>query len=125
VTWHRSFYDSSDIAVIHRFVEHQWQESVHLEFKTLANGRTFEKNDRQNPAQAISGFANAEGGIIVWGIECKPYSNGCSLLSRWLSVDLRSYISTVFAPFGQFLLRGYSYSFAGKRIWQTDPGCAQ
>ncbi len=29
------------------------------------------------------------------------------------------------ATFWEFLLSGYNDSFAGKRIWQTDPGCGQ
>lgn len=44
-------------------------EHLHLDFKTTT--AAFERDDRKNLAIALSGFANADGGLIVWGIECR------------------------------------------------------
>src|SRR5208282_3131638 len=35
-------------------------------------GVRLDGNDRENLAKAISGFGNSEGGVIVWGIDCRP-----------------------------------------------------
>ncbi len=68
----RSFYDSIDVDTIHEFVDLRRLEDLYLEFKTLADGRTFGRDDRKNLAIALSGFANADGGILVWGISARP-----------------------------------------------------
>lgn len=49
-------------------------ENYLLDFKqmtTNAKGGLADP-DKTNYSQAISGFANSEGGVIVWGIECNP-----------------------------------------------------
>lgn len=50
-------------------------EELYLDYKRSANnGRTtsLDPNDRATLAKAISGFANSAGGIIIWGIDCRP-----------------------------------------------------
>lgn len=49
-------------------------EELFLDFKRSANTglpRLLPKEDARHFAKAISGFGNAEGGIIVWGIDCR------------------------------------------------------
>ncbi len=77
-----TFYESIDLEAIHRFVKQQSQEGINLEFKTVGNRRTFGPNDRQNLAKAISGFANAEGGIVVWGIRATRDHEGVDAASE-------------------------------------------
>lgn len=52
-------------------------ETMHLEFKLpeLANGQ-LGKSDRKNLSKALSGFANSDGGLIVWGVRAKPDEDG-------------------------------------------------
>jgi predicted HTH transcriptional regulator len=47
------------------------EETLHLEFKTLSSGATLNRDDRKMIAKAICGFANAEGGLLILGIETK------------------------------------------------------
>ena len=35
-----------------------------------------ELEERRNFAKAVSGFANSDGGLIVWGIDARPNSDG-------------------------------------------------
>jgi hypothetical protein len=49
------------------------EESLHLEFKTLASDAAFTKDDRKMLAKAICGFANAEGGTLIVGVETKKH----------------------------------------------------
>jgi hypothetical protein len=49
-------------------------EELFLDFKASAEnggGSNLSHADREKLAKAISGFGNAEGGVIVWGVECE------------------------------------------------------
>ena len=74
--------------------EHQ-EENLHLDFKTLAGPNLRASEDKRNLAKALSGFANSDGGIIVWGVDArknadrvdcagslKPIAGVASLVSR-------------------------------------------
>lgn len=87
----------------------QEQESQFLDFKSARRETApMEEDDRKTLGEALSGFANTEGGVIVWGVDCrqgadrddpdvvqglKPIGN----LRRWLS-DLQSYEHRVASP---------------------------
>jgi hypothetical protein len=60
-------FERFSIAHVEQFIEARQEESLHLDFKTVADPR-FERDDRKNLAKAISGFANADGGLILWGV---------------------------------------------------------
>jgi hypothetical protein len=67
---------------INEFILTQQSEELFLDFKRSAvNGdSTFlDSKDRNNLAKAISGCGNSEGGVIVWGIECKRGADGADL----------------------------------------------
>lgn len=69
------FYDSIDINKIDEFLEIGQQEHLHLDFKTV-NKTQMDRDDRKNLAKCISGFANSDGGVIVWGIEARKNEDG-------------------------------------------------
>jgi hypothetical protein len=56
-------------------IEDRQSEELFLDFKQSsdrgANGRLSDP-DRKNLAKAISGFGNSEGGLVVWGVDCRP-----------------------------------------------------
>jgi hypothetical protein len=61
-------------AEIDLLIEDRQAEELFLDFKRSADGgtgRRFHDRDRQNLAKAISGFGNSEGGVIVWGVDCR------------------------------------------------------
>ena len=93
----KTLYESIDLKMIEKYVSSKQQEDLHLEFKELANGQSIGKDDRKNLAKAISGFANSDGGIVIWGIstkkdedrvdaadEQKPIPNPNAILSEFL-----------------------------------------
>lgn len=55
-------------------------EELFLEFKRSSDnggGTHLHERDRINLRKAVSGFANSEGGVIVWGVECaKDWAHG-------------------------------------------------
>jgi hypothetical protein len=95
-------------ALIDRAVKEKWQESLYLEFKIAATSDgALTKDDRKNYAEAASGFANSDGGVIVWGVDArrdrktgidaasglKPIKN----ISRFLS-DLNTQLVNLVSP---------------------------
>ncbi len=61
-------------AAVDRLIADRAAEELFLDFKRSADdgkGRKLHDNDRANLAKAISGFGNSEGGVLVWGVECK------------------------------------------------------
>ena len=46
------------------------QENRHVDFKLLAKP-DFGPDDLRHLAKAVSGFANAEGGVVVWGVNAR------------------------------------------------------
>lgn len=60
-----------DLAAIDRFLAERRQEDLRLDFKQLARSPEFDKSDKRNLAKAVSGFANSDGGLIIWGVEAR------------------------------------------------------
>src|SRR5215469_7521481 len=66
-------------AEIDQLIQDRHSEELFLDFKRSADGgsgRRFHDDDRRNLARAISGFANSEGGIIIWGVDCRDQGSG-------------------------------------------------
>jgi Putative DNA-binding domain len=63
---------STEADIIH-FRSEGREEDLHLEFKRKANPGTgaVEKADREAFSEALSGFANADGGILIFGVGTK------------------------------------------------------
>ncbi len=88
-------YKKINLSEIHRMVLEGEQESLELDFKIANQGNDKKDSDSKNFAEALSGFANSQGGILVWGInarkinengvdcakELKPIENPKALIS--------------------------------------------
>jgi len=55
--------------------EHQ-EENLHLDFKTLAGWQLRVPDDKRSFAKALSGFANSDGGIVIWGVDARKNADG-------------------------------------------------
>jgi len=64
-------YEATDLQHIQAFGSQHRQEDLHLDFKTVKDGVSLGRDDRKNLAICVSGFANSDGGIVVWGVEAK------------------------------------------------------
>jgi hypothetical protein len=49
------------------------EEGLYLDFKQKAdkNRPSLDDDDKANLAKSISGFANTDGGLIIWGVKAK------------------------------------------------------
>lgn len=66
-------FESEGEAYMDELIGTQQTEFLFLDYKRSADnggGRTLHQRDRDNLSKAISGFANSEGGVMVWGVEC-------------------------------------------------------
>ena len=83
--------------VINELIMSRKSEELFLDFKRSADngtGKSLHPNDRNNLAKAISGFGNSEGGLIIWGIECKKSEDGADLPNgKYLLNDTNKFIS--------------------------------
>lgn len=64
---------------IQEFIDNRKSEELFLDFKRSSDngyGRKLSDHDRDNFGKALSGFSNSEGGVIVWGIDCRSSVNG-------------------------------------------------
>jgi hypothetical protein len=56
------------------FIAQPVTEELFLDYKRSADhgaGTVLHNKDRSNLAKAISGFGNSEGGVILWGVDCR------------------------------------------------------
>ena len=56
------------------FIAQSVTEELFLDYKRSADngaGTSLHNRDRANLGRAISGFGNSEGGVIVWGVDCR------------------------------------------------------
>jgi hypothetical protein len=67
------------IAEVLRMISAPVVEELFLDYKqssTILPSRKLSDEDRKNLAKAIAGFANSEGGVIVWGVDCRHTADG-------------------------------------------------
>lgn len=67
------WYEREGWSAIRASLDEERSESLHLDFKLKQNAGTpiLDSDDRKNLGEALSGFANSEGGVIVWGINAR------------------------------------------------------
>lgn len=67
-------YRDGGYANLQRAEAEEREEDLLLDFKTVeGNAAPLKKSDRQTLAEALSGFANSDGGVIVWGVSCRSH----------------------------------------------------
>jgi len=98
-----SFYESIDQTTIDMFIASEQEENLHLDFK-LINASEMTRDDRKNFAKVLSGFANSDGGIVIWGIDARQNSEGtdCACGRNEIS-PLSLFLSKLNEHTGQFV----------------------
>lgn len=79
-------FENIDIKKIREYISTQQEEHLTLDFKTLDKPEMSPK-DRKNLAKTISGFANSNGGIVVWGVDCRKNSDGIDCASEIVEIE--------------------------------------
>lgn len=76
----RDTFDAIDLATIQAYVTDQREEDLHLDFKNVQTA-ALTRDDRKTFSVALSGFANSDGGIIIWGVDARPNAQGVDCAS--------------------------------------------
>ncbi len=95
----------------------QQSEGLYLEFKTKSNSNVadLDKEDKKNFADALSQFANSDGGVLIWGIKTdKPLDVAKELrpikeVSKFMA-KLQSYLKDAVQPIVDGVLFDTVYS---------------
>lgn len=66
----REQFDAMDLATIEGYLGVQ-EENLHLDFKLVDGSQFARSDDKRNFAQVLSGFANSDGGLCVWGVDAR------------------------------------------------------
>jgi len=69
-------FERLDANGIAEFIRLGQEENLHLEFKTVSSANLRGNDDKRNLAKCLSGFANSDGGIIVWGVNARKNAQG-------------------------------------------------
>ena len=64
------------LSQIESFLEEGKEEDLHLDFKGTNGSELRHRDDKKNYAQALSAFANSDGGILIWGIDARKNDEG-------------------------------------------------
>ena len=73
------------------------EESVHLDFTEKENPDTasLSDSDKRQYSKALSGFANSDGGVLVWGITCKKKNSMDTASELKPITNIRGFISNL------------------------------
>ncbi len=97
----KEFFDSINLETIEEFVEVRRHEDLHLDFKMALNG--MDSSAKKNFAKALSGFANSDGGIIVWGVSARKIDE-IDAADRLVPIhQLAKFVSELNSYTGQFV----------------------
>jgi len=87
-------FDNLTLQSVKDYVQDKQEENLNLDFKTINRSDLSNKNDKKNLAKSISGFANSNGGLIIWGIEARKDDDGIDCACNYKLIDnLKLYLS--------------------------------
>ncbi|MBC8492881.1 MAG: ATP-binding protein [Chloroflexi bacterium] len=69
-------FNSIDVAAVQSFVSDRQEETLHLDFKQVSDPGMSRRDTRRNFAVAVSGFANSDGGVVIWGVSARADDDG-------------------------------------------------
>ena len=84
------------VAAIDELLADRVAENLFLDFKRSHQdgaGRTLHSDDSINLSAAISGFGNSEGGVLVWGVDCRQDRAGALQIGKHPLLDAKSFVA--------------------------------
>ena len=81
------YYESIGQTTIDQFIKEHRVEDLHLDFKRIVSSDLSNKSDKEKLSIALSGFANSDGGILIWGVDARKNSEGIDCAQNIESID--------------------------------------
>ncbi|MGH7651930.1 MAG: AlbA family DNA-binding domain-containing protein [Gemmatimonadaceae bacterium] len=107
------------------WVKQRQEEHVQLDFKTVASADLSRGEDKKNLAKALAGFANGDGGIVVWGIDARKDEDEVDRASEF---KLIPNVARFLSRLNEFTATSVSPMVGGVRhrsiLMDGDAGCA-
>lgn len=82
-----NLFESLRMDDINEFISSMQEENLNLDFKTINNSNLTNNDDKRNLAKVLSGFANSNGGLVIWGVEAKKNNQGVDCATSFKEVD--------------------------------------
>lgn len=61
---------------LQQMVDERYPEHQHLDFKEAAKQKPpLESDDKRNLSKCLGGFSNTDGGVIIWGVQCRKVND--------------------------------------------------
>ena len=118
-------FDSLAPAQLKKWVELRQEEHLQLDFKLPASADLTRTEDQKNLSKALSGFANSDGGIVVWGIDARKDDKGIDAASGIRPIES---VSRFVSRLNELTSSSVSPMVGGVRhraiIIEGDAGCA-
>ncbi len=93
------------IEEIRDLIRRKQEENIFIEFKRKShpNRGSLSDDDKKNYAIALSGFANSEGGLLIWGVKAdKPDEESPAVATQLIPITkLQAYLSNLNSLTGQ------------------------
>ena len=80
-------FESLDLEMLQNYRAQQQEENLQLEFKLIEVAALSRRDDRRNLAQALSGFSNSSGGLIIWGVDARKNADGVDCARDLREID--------------------------------------
>jgi hypothetical protein len=88
---------------IEEYVRLRQQEDLHLDFKRVNNDELKKHEDTRNLLRALSGFANSDGGLVIWGVDARKVNGVDCARELALVEDAARLVSRLQELTGQFV----------------------
>ncbi len=72
----KELFDSLSAEHLQAWIARGQEEHLRLDFKTASSADLSSTDDKKNLARVLSGFANSDGGIAVWGVDARKNPDG-------------------------------------------------
>lgn len=80
-------FDQLSIEHLREYVARLQEEHLYLDFKLVVDAALTAPSDKRNLARALSGFANSNGGLIIWGVDARKNGDGVNCAIALKEID--------------------------------------
>jgi len=99
-----NLFETFEMTKILGYIQNNQEENLNIEFKTVGNANLANRDDKENYAKALSGFANSDGGLVIWGILARKNNQGINCAVQLKEIEqLSLFLSRLNELEGQYV----------------------